>query len=54
MTKITKSKHQTIPTMPINHVPQCHLSTVPENLLGMMCHSLHPSGAQELCNSLAP
>ena len=32
--KITKSNHQPIPTMPINHVPQCHISTILEVLQG--------------------
>jgi len=32
--KVTQSNHQPTPTMPTNHVPQCHIRMVPEHLQG--------------------
>ena len=38
--KITQSKHQPIPIMPTDHVPQCHIHTVLEHLHGRWLHHL--------------
>ena len=39
-TEITQSNHQPIPTMPTNHVPQCHIYTFLEHHQGKWLHHL--------------
>lgn len=39
-TKITKFNHQPISTIPTNHVPQCHIYPLLENLWRALCNLL--------------
>ena len=46
ISRILYSNCQPIPTMPANHIPQCHISSVPEHLQGWWLHHLLDSPFQ--------